>query len=398
MLDALVTEARLRFGLDPADGLQVVAAERLVATPDRAVAAGPHRARWRCSVRPARPTTATGRVRAAARSARTARARPAGRPRPAVPRRTIRSAGSGAVDRTTVGALTAGDLAAPALPRADRAGGGRRRAVGDACHQRSPARPGRLPVGSRADPRRACASTCSRRPTRSTTPSRPGRRPDLAGELGDLLLQVVLHAQLAAEAGVFDLADVQAGDRDQDRPPPSARVRRGRGADGVGRQPPVGADQGRRSAPSRDAEARTPDGAAAGRARRHLAVAAGARRQPGDAGAGRQPRLRLAVDRRASSTRSSRRPTSCARPAHGGDAAGWAEEFGDLLFVLVNVARKRGVEAEAAHARGERQVPAPVRQRRAPGRRRAASPCATSTSRRSTRCGTPPRRRRGPAT
>ena len=33
MLDALVTEARLRFGLDPGDGLQVVAAERLIATP-----------------------------------------------------------------------------------------------------------------------------------------------------------------------------------------------------------------------------------------------------------------------------------------------------------------------------------------------------------------------------
>ena len=31
-----------------------------------------------------------------------------------------------------------------------------------------------------------------------------------------------------------------------------------------------------------------------------------------------------------------------------GDAAGWTEEFGDLLFVLVNVARKRGVDAEAA--------------------------------------------------
>ncbi len=26
----------------------------------------------------------------------------------------------------------------------------------------------------------------------------------------------------------------------------------------------------------------------------------------------------------------------------------WAEEFGDLLFVLVNVARRQGVEAEAA--------------------------------------------------
>jgi tetrapyrrole methylase family protein/MazG family protein len=37
-----------------------------------------------------------------------------------------------------------------------------------------------------------------------------GATPELAGELGDLLLQVVLHAQLAAEAGVFDLSDVQA--------------------------------------------------------------------------------------------------------------------------------------------------------------------------------------------
>ena len=37
-----------------------------------------------------------------------------------------------------------------------------------------------------------------------------GATPALAEELGDLLLQVVLHAQLAAEAGVFDLADVQA--------------------------------------------------------------------------------------------------------------------------------------------------------------------------------------------
>ena len=37
-----------------------------------------------------------------------------------------------------------------------------------------------------------------------------GATPALAEELGDLLLQVILHAQLAAEAGVFDLADVQA--------------------------------------------------------------------------------------------------------------------------------------------------------------------------------------------
>jgi NTP pyrophosphatase (non-canonical NTP hydrolase) len=35
-----------------------------------------------------------------------------------------------------------------------------------------------------------------------------GSTPELAGELGDLLLQVVLHAHYAAEDGVFDLTDV----------------------------------------------------------------------------------------------------------------------------------------------------------------------------------------------
>ncbi len=38
-----------------------------------------------------------------------------------------------------------------------------------------------------------------------------GATPDLAEELGDLLLQIVLHSQYAAEAGVFDLSDVQRG-------------------------------------------------------------------------------------------------------------------------------------------------------------------------------------------
>ena len=39
---------------------------------------------------------------------------------------------------------------------------------------------------------------------------RQGTDAQLREELGDLLLQVILHAQLAAEAGIFDLADVQA--------------------------------------------------------------------------------------------------------------------------------------------------------------------------------------------
>src|SRR4029078_7252153 len=37
-----------------------------------------------------------------------------------------------------------------------------------------------------------------------------GATPALADEFGDLLLQVILHAQLAAEEGVFDLTDVEA--------------------------------------------------------------------------------------------------------------------------------------------------------------------------------------------
>lgn len=38
-----------------------------------------------------------------------------------------------------------------------------------------------------------------------------GHGEDIAGELGDILLQVVLHARLAEEAGSFDLADVAQG-------------------------------------------------------------------------------------------------------------------------------------------------------------------------------------------
>ena len=75
-----------------------------------------------------------------------------------------------------------------------------------------------------------------------------GATPELAEELGDLLLQVVLHAQLAAEEGVFDLTDVQAALA-------TKIVRRhphvfgeAEARDRVGRQPPVGADQGRGTA------------------------------------------------------------------------------------------------------------------------------------------------------
>lgn len=42
-----------------------------------------------------------------------------------------------------------------------------------------------------------------------------GKRPKIADELGDLLLQVVFHAQIASEEGSFDLADVARGISDK---------------------------------------------------------------------------------------------------------------------------------------------------------------------------------------
>ena len=71
--------------------------------------------------------------------------------------------------------------------------------------------------------------------------------PELAGELGDLLLQVVLHAQLAAEEGVFDLTDVWAAIASKIVRRHPACLRRRGGTDGERCEPSVGADQGRRA-------------------------------------------------------------------------------------------------------------------------------------------------------
>ena len=55
---------------------------------------------------------------------------------------------------------------------------------------------------------RPSATTRSRKPTRSPTPSSARTSSDLRDELGDLLLQPVYHAQMAAERGLFDIGDV----------------------------------------------------------------------------------------------------------------------------------------------------------------------------------------------
>lgn len=173
-----------------------------------------------------------------------------------------------------------------------------------------------------------------------------GATPDLAEELGDLLLQIVLHAQHAAEAGVFDLADVQAA--------VMTKI--------VRRHPHVFAD----------AEARTASEVVASwerikEAERAAAAAAGAPARPRDpampaafAGLSRSlPALAYAdeMQERAAGlgydwpdldgvidkiAEEATELLEAETPDHR------AEEFGDLLFVIVNLGRKLGIDPEAA--------------------------------------------------
>jgi MazG family protein len=178
-----------------------------------------------------------------------------------------------------------------------------------------------------------------------------GATPELAGELGDLLLQVVLHAQLAAEAGVFDLADVQAaiGSKIVRRHPHVFGDAEARTASDVNRQwerikaqERADADEGSRTPDDPGAPAAT-TGALDGISRSLPALAASQEMQERAAHLGYDwPSLEGVLDKVVEEADELR------EAAESGDTAHWAEEFGDLLFVLVNVARKRGIDAEAA--------------------------------------------------
>ncbi len=168
-----------------------------------------------------------------------------------------------------------------------------------------------------------------------------GPTPELAGELGDLLLQVVLHAQLAAEAGVFDLADVQA-----------AIARKI-----VRRHPHVFGDAVAQTAADvnrqwerikADERADDAEAANAGQARGALdgispsmpALAASQEMQERAAALGYDwPDVAGVLDKVAE---------ELAELASAAGRAERAEEFGDLLLVIVNVGRRLGIESEAA--------------------------------------------------
>ena len=358
MLDALVAEARLRWGLDPAAGVQIVAAERLIATPfeasqplllaPAAVLRGEVDGR---GPEVPRPAPLPGRHGPAGRAALAVlrRAYPAEHP---VGR-------SGLTKGTTIGALTDADFAIPLFvaaldPLEAVAGPWAMPAISARLRQ---------PDGCPWDREQTHASL--RRHLLEEAYEvydalEDGATPQLAGELGDLLLQVVLHAQLAAEAGVFDLADVQAAIARKivRRHPHVFGEAVAHTAADVNRQwERIKADEraedtGSRagSGPLSDApgsDGPGPDGGAAparsaldGIGRSLPALAASQEMQERASALGYDwPALEGILEKVGE---------ELAELAAADSARSREEEFGDLLMVIVNAGRHLGVESEAA--------------------------------------------------
>jgi tetrapyrrole methylase family protein / MazG family protein len=328
MLDALVTDARTRWGLDLAAGLQLVAAERLVATPIEAsrpliVAPLEHLGGGKASS-PARPLAG--------------RQGPGGEDPIDVLRRLypgdhpVGYLDEGAT--TTVAALRLADLdrplyLAPIAPELAAAG------------------PWSMPyISARLREPDGCA--WDREQTHESLRKHlleetyevydaleRGATPALAEELGDLLLQVVLHAQLAAEAGVFDLADVQAS---------IARkiVRRHPHVfgDAVARTAADVTRQWERIKAEERDEAHDAKGALDGISPSLPALAASHEMQERAAALGYDwPDVDRVLDKVAE---------ELAELAAAGSTEERREEFGDLLLVMTNVGRKLGIESEPA--------------------------------------------------
>ena len=180
-----------------------------------------------------------------------------------------------------------------------------------------------------------------------------GATPQLAGELGDLLLQVVLHAQLAAEAGVFDLSDVEAAlaRKIVRRHPHVFGEAEARTAADVTRQ----WEQIKAGERAEAAAAAGSDGPAAAEGSAEIAPARGALDGISDSlpalAASHEMQERAAAlgyDWPDVEGILDKVGVELAELAAARDASERTEEFGDLLLVIVNVGRRLGIEAEPA--------------------------------------------------
>jgi tetrapyrrole methylase family protein/MazG family protein len=201
VLDALVAEARIRWGLDPAAGLQVIAPEHIASTP----------------IEPSRPlllvpSALLGGSAVRSDSPLPGRHAPADQSATGVLKRLYPAdhvvGRIGVAESATVGDLNDEIVAGPLY-------------VAPVSPELAPAGPWALPwMADRL--RRPDGCPWDREQTHLSLRKHlleeayevydaidGGATPALAEELGDLLLQIVLHAQLAAEAGIFDMTDVE---------------------------------------------------------------------------------------------------------------------------------------------------------------------------------------------
>jgi tetrapyrrole methylase family protein/MazG family protein len=354
VLDALVAEARLRWGLELAAGLQVVAAETLTATPIEASRPALVLPLARLGLEP--PPTPVAPL--------PGRHGPAGRDPVTILRR-LYPAGHpvgrlGRAEGTTLDKLTPADLGeplylAPVPPEESFAGPWSMPWISNRL---------RAPDGcpwDREQTHQSLRKHLLEEAYEVYDALELGATPELAEELGDLLLQVVLHAQLAAEQGVFDLADVQAAIASKivRRHPHVFGEAEARTAADVNRQwerikaaeRAEAAARGAAAAPAApgddvDAEAAetgkvvAPKSALDGISASMPALAASQEMQERAANLGYDwPDVEGVVEKVAEEVDE-------LLAAETPDE--WREEFGDLLTVLVNLARKHGIEAEAA--------------------------------------------------
>ena len=343
MLDALVAEARVRWGLDASLGLQVVATERLVAT----------------SIDPARPVFLVP----AAMIGATVGDRPItavpGRhgPRGMAPLAVLgrlypadHEVGQfGTAAGTTIAALTASELTGPLY-------------LAPVAPELASASPWALPwISDRLRAPDGCP--WDREQTHDSLRGHlleetyevydalaGGATPELAEELGDLLLQIVLHAQLAAEEGVFDMADVQTAIATKivRRHPHVFGEAEARTAGDVNRQweriKATEREDAAAASLARGESPAPPKSALDGISPSLPALAASQEMQDRAANLGYDwPSIDGVIEKvheelgelLAADTPENRR-----------------EELGDLLMVLVNVGRKHGIQAEAALREG----------------------------------------------
>jgi MazG family protein len=335
MLDALLAEARLRWGLDPAAGFGVVVAERLVATPIEplmpvlVVPASRMRAQVDAGAAPA-PLPGRHGPRGTDAVAVLRRLYPADHP--------VGRFGVG--DGSTVGALTLADLSAPLY-------------LGPVAPVADTASPWGMPwISNRLRADDGCP--WDREQTHESLRNHlleeayevydaleGGATPELAGELGDLLLQVVLHAQLAAEADVFDMTDVWASIATKivRRHPHVFGEAEARTASDVNRQwERIKASE--RAAAADETGAEAPKSALDGISRSLPALAASQEMQERAAHIGYDwPSIDGVLDKV---------HEEVVELVEAEGQAHRTEELGDLLFVLVNVGRKTGIEVEGA--------------------------------------------------